>query len=405
MKRALRRAVVLGLAAMVGLTAACGSDSGSDSNGSSGGSSETYNVLAIFALSGALATQSEAELLALQASADKINEDGGILGRKVALTVKDDQGDPTKAVGFVQSALNGGSQPDLVISGTTSNESRAVVPLLTKAKIASISEAGALDLVNPKESPYGFSSSATNTATAAALTAILQKQAPKKVGILGTSDALGASLSETYQKAFSAAGFQVVADSFDVAAVDVTANLQRLQSAGVDYLVFSGFGAPAGHVLEARAKLNWNVPTLGDAAVGATPIKTLVPASALNGVEYLANAPTVASSSIKPELKDLIEVIKAKGGIKQPLQVYTYTYDSLQAMKVAAEQANSVAGPDVAKALESLQQPNPSPFLSFSTIVYSATAEDGHGVQAKPEDFINVPAASEIVDGLIQSAQ
>jgi ABC-type branched-subunit amino acid transport system substrate-binding protein len=173
----------------------------------------------------------------------------------------------------------------------------------------------------------------------------------------------------------------------------------------VDYLIFSGFGAPAGHVLDARAKLKWNVPTLGDAAVGATPIKTLVPASSLTGVDYLANAPTVYSSSVKPELQSLIDVIKAKGGVKQPLQVYTYSYDSLQAMKVAAEQAKSVKGPDVAKALESLQQPTPSPFLSFASFTYSSTAEDGHGVQAKPEDFVGVPASAEIIDGLIHTTK
>jgi branched-chain amino acid transport system substrate-binding protein len=401
MKRAFHRVFVLGLAATVSLTSACGSDGGSGAD--SGGSSKPYSVLVILAMSGPLGTQSAAESLALQAAADKINAAGGVLGRQMKLTVKDDQGDPTKAVGFVQSTLTGDSKPDLVIAGTTSNESRAIVPLLTKSKIVSISEAGALDLVDPKKSPYGFSSSATNTATAAALTGIVQKKAPKKVGILSTSDALGKSLSATYQKTFSAAGIPFVADSFDVAAVDVTANLQRLQSGGVDYLVFSGFGAPAGHVLEARAKLNWNVPTLGDAAVGATPIKTLVPATALTGVEYLANAPTVFSSSVKPELQSLIDVIKAKGGFTQPLQVYTYSYDSLWAMKVAAEQAKSAEGPQVAKALESLQQPNPTPFLSFSSLTYSNSAADGHGVQAKPADFVNVPASAEIVDGLIRT--
>jgi branched-chain amino acid transport system substrate-binding protein len=399
MKLSVRTQAVVVAAATLALTSAC-SSSGSDGGGDKG-KSGSYRVLAIMALSGPLATLSGAERNALEASADKLNATGGILGRKIKMDFKDDQGDPTKAVGFVQSALTGGAKPDLVIAGTTSNETSAIAPLLKKAKIVSISEAGAVDLINPNKYPYNFSSSATNNATSAALVSILKKDGAKKVGIESTSDALGTSLATIYKKDFAAAGFEVVADSFDVTALDVTANVQRLKNAGVDHLVFSGFGAPAGHVLDARAKLKWTVPTLGDAAVGATPIKTLVPAAELNGVTYLANAPTVFSASVNPVVTGLVTAIKAKGGFKAPLQVYTYSYDELQVVKVAAEHAKSTDGPAVAKAMENLTQPNPSTFASFASITFSGTAADGHGVQAKPTDFVSVPAGSEIIDGLI----
>ena len=89
-----------------------GSTSAASTSAASAASSSTpFNVLAIVASSGPLATVTAAEVSGMQAGVAYVNAHGGVSGHQVVLTVKNDNNDPTTAATLLQSAVSGSSKP------------------------------------------------------------------------------------------------------------------------------------------------------------------------------------------------------------------------------------------------------------------------------------------------------
>ncbi|MCW2748086.1 MAG: hypothetical protein JWP10_1228, partial [Nocardioidaceae bacterium] len=94
MKQSINRLAIIGAAGALALTAAC---SGSDSQGAD----TTKKPLQIFmsaGVTGLLAPSQKAVERGVRAKIETLNAAGGINGRKVELTVRDNQSDPTRGV-------------------------------------------------------------------------------------------------------------------------------------------------------------------------------------------------------------------------------------------------------------------------------------------------------------------
>jgi len=385
---------------LLGTTAAlAGCASSSSSAGSSAAAtSSPYRVMIITATSGPAASFGLAEAGGLKAAIASLNQSGGILGHKIVLTVANDQADPTQAVSQLESAISNGNTPDLVEDGVTSNETLALLPILTQHQILGIGETGSDQIDTPSKYPYAFSlSPVPSTGVQAMINYVAQHFPGKKVGVLTGNDAVGQSSEATYKQLYQG-NSNVVFGTYVTTAVDQTAALQRMRDQGVQVLILSGFGAQIGYVVKARATIGWNVPVVGDDGVAASALPSLVGTSALNGITVENQSIGVYQSQQSPALQALIKGVQAQGPITQTLLLYAFTWDIMQLVNLAAEQAHSVATPAIAQALEHLKQPAQKPYVSYNVEAFTTTQ---HMILANPStDFIFGPANVQVVDGL-----
>lgn len=160
--------------------AACGSDSGGGGSAVSstdaptatqpsndGGSStapstdtsspaEPLTWVIIAPLSGAAAGYGEGTVSGFKASANMINEAGGINGRQVEIVGVDDAYDPSKAVTALQDYIAKNGNPDMVFPGISSAETLALLPVTTEAKIFTVDYSASSDLSDVTKYPYAF---------------------------------------------------------------------------------------------------------------------------------------------------------------------------------------------------------------------------------------------------------
>lgn len=356
------------------------------SSGVAGASTKSpYNILMIIGTSGPIAGQSAAEEEATRAAASLLNKTGGIDGHKIVVTAVNDNLDPTTALSELQQALSSSNKPNMVFAGTTSNETLAMLPTLTRDKILSMELAGS----GVVDSPYQFALPNYLPDQAKALVAAIKTQYPnaKKIGIAITNDAFGTALLAAYEPAITAAGMTYVVQTFPDTATDVTPELQTLQAADPDVLIASGYGAIGGYILQDRANLGWTVPVVGDGAEGANNLPALVPASALNGVSLCVQKSQLYLPLAKHSkaFQTFYAAVAAKGGdFSQPLPIYELSYDDLLLIGLAAKQANSDATPAIANALEHLKQPKVKPYVTWSTESFTPTI---HVEQAPLSDY------------------
>src|SRR5262245_64810828 len=103
---------------------------------------------AFLAVTGGASFLGDPEAKTLKLYADKINAAGGVNGRKVEVTVYDSAGDARQAVTFARRLIEE-DKVDILIGGSTTGETMAVVPLAEEAQIPFISLAGANVIVEP----------------------------------------------------------------------------------------------------------------------------------------------------------------------------------------------------------------------------------------------------------------
>lgn len=396
----MRRSLLATLVGVVAIATACGG-----SNNAPAAAATPYRVLMILGTSGALAQVGQAEVLAFNASANVLNKSGGINGHKIVVDVQDDQGDPTKGNSILIEKINGGTPPDLVFPGTSSSETLAMLPTLTKNKLLSFGNGASPNIFSqPTVSPYSFSTAGkvAGGGGPAFLAKYLSSKGYKKAGLLFSNDANGQAQLSQHNDAIKAAGLTTVTQSFAPTGLDFSPQLEQLRGQNPDVLVVSAFGTAAGTILKNRQTIGWSVPVVGDPSTAANDLYTLAGAPALTNVTLEAFHLTkyLSPDQMPKGQRTMFDAIKAQGPITQSLTLYSFSYDILQVVATASKQANSLDPVKVTKALETLKTPNPAPWVALASYGFSA---DYHGSTETEQDIIFIPAG-QLVDGMIKPA-
>lgn len=377
-------AAAVGAVALASIGLAACSSSSSGPSASSGGSAAAaapkspFTVLAIVASSGSLAAVTQSELQGMQAAAKYANAHGGFDGQQVQITVKNDNLDPTTAANLLQAALSSGTKPDMVYAGTTSNEAAALMPILTQNKMFSLQTDVSDSTITPSKNPYAFSISTATSDFGAEVAAATKAHYPnaKKVGILIGNDVNGSSLLQSEKPNLEKQGYDVVVQTYDpTSTINMTPQMEALKAQNPQVLIASGFGAPAGYILKARAQIGWNIPVVGDSSFSANPLPSMASPAALNQVNVLAadSAIYTPPSQWSPALTTLYNAVKpASGTFEVPFGLYECGWDTIMVAQAAANQAKSFDTTALTSALENLKAQS-SPLYLIQSYVYSAS--------------------------------
>jgi branched-chain amino acid transport system substrate-binding protein len=376
----MRRSTVTAASAIalmsMGLAACSSSSSGGASTTSS--SKAPFTILAIVASSGSLAAVTQSELQGMQAAAKYANAHGGFDGHQVKITVQNDNLDPTTAASLLQAALTGGTKPDMVYAGTTSNEALAMMPILTQDKVFSLQTDVSDQTIDPATHPYAFSIADSTAAFGAEVAAGTKSHYPnaKTVGIIIGNDVNGTSLLQSERPSLQKEGYKVVVQTYDpVTTINMTPQLEALRAEHPNVLIASGFGAPAGYILKARAQIGWNIPVVGDSSFSANPLPSMASAAALQGVSVLAQHSAIYEpiSQESAAFRVLYNAVLPKSGtFEVPFDLYECGWDSVMVASVAATQAKSFDTEALTQAMQKLQDPT-SPLFLLGSYHYSAT--------------------------------
>jgi ABC-type branched-subunit amino acid transport system substrate-binding protein len=284
MKKRRLGACVAALALAASVTA-CASG-GSTSTAASGTSTGAINVLDVTATSGATAIYGAQETLGLQAAAAYYNAHGGILGRKINITVVNDNSDPATATSLVtqQLASNPGKYT-MVWAGEEGTVSAALIPIMKRYDIfATAVNDGNNACAQASACPNLFTQSGPSSAAEVTDAAALKKAGYTKIGIIADQATYDQSELSYMQPDLQRDGISFDTVTFPPSAVSLTPEMSKLKSDGVQAVFALALGPSAGYVLTARNALGWSVPIQFDVTGSSTDITTLVPGSDLSNV-------------------------------------------------------------------------------------------------------------------------
>lgn len=346
--------VVASAASMV--LAGCAGSSGA---GAGGGDDDVYNVMITAGLStqGVLAANAQTSVLAAKAGAQVINEQGGIGGKQVELTVVDDGGDPTTAVTKLREAVNSSGKPDLFLDSGPSTIAMAVLPVLKQEKILSFNIAPAEGTDDPSQYPLNFDLAPGPAPNNASLVQHAKDQGYNDIGVLHSSSGSGEAYGNAAKEQALKAGLNVVGiETYDPAALDMTPQLAALKNAGAKTLILDAYGAPLGHILDNIQRLAWDVPIIGETTVSATSLITEAAPDGVLGTSKVDNLVTQVFTSTVHDpdnetVNQMVDTMASLGDITAPL-ILADNYDPFFLVAAAAEKTGNTDPEGLAVALE-----------------------------------------------------
>lgn len=383
--------MVGGLALLIVTVAGCGE------GGTGGaGSDDDYRVVVLGGLStdGVLADNARTSVLAAKAGAEWVNNNGGMADRKVTVEVIDDQGDPTVAVTKLREKIAEG-KPDLVLNSGPSTVADATMPILTQNRILSFNIAPTASSADPATSPLNFDLSPSPADQVKSFAPYFEQRGYRSVGIMHGSSSYGETFGATSEAVLEEAGMDVVAnEEYDIAALDMTAQLSAIRAEDPDVVVLDAYGAPLGYVLKGIQKLGWDVPVVGNTSVSATTLVSTPPPSGVldtPAVENLAMQ-VLRSAKYDPDAKltnEAVATMKSLGDIKSTLFV-AYNYDALVLAQAAVEDAGST---DAEKVAEALTEPEVQKVAKTAIVSRYNFTTKSHAPNSEDAEFIFIPPA------------
>jgi branched-chain amino acid transport system substrate-binding protein len=256
------------------------------------------------------------------------NADGGLLGRKLQVTVCDDEGKPAQAAICARKLVNEGV---IAVIGTyTSGAALAAAPIYSAANVIQTSD-GTSDELTAKGWKTFFRNAPPNSAEAifTAKYLVKAKQA-KRIAVLSDHSSYATGLATSVEEAIKKDGGNVVAKDFiNAGTQDYTAVLTKLKSKNPDILYFSGYYSDGGLIRAQMKQLGMKALFVGgDANQNAAFAK--IAGNAAQGA-IIINVPAPKNLPYPEAKKFLADYVAAYGSA--PPSIYTFTNaDGLRAV-------------------------------------------------------------------------
>lgn len=323
------------------------------------------------------AAAGQAAVLGMRTAIEDINAAGGLLGRKVMLVVRDDLGQPPKAIQNTNELLD--NQKITAMFGPSNSGNGLAwrhIPNQKKVPVMGIL-GGATELTKPM-SPgaenYMFRVSMVDRYQVAALMAYAKKTADSAgIGILTENTGWGQAGLIDLQQIAELNGLRVaVSERVGSNDTDMTSQLSKMKTAGVKTIFIWCNGTPTAQVMRSMEKLNYYPQVLSSW-------------SADNFSFYGAAGKTLAelplfmrtfAGKLTPQQEKFRARIDADLKDKGAITFALHGHDGVMLMAEAVRQAGSTDGAAIKQALENLQRPVEG-LLKTYVKPYSKTDHEG----------------------------
>jgi branched-chain amino acid transport system substrate-binding protein len=324
--------------------------------GASAHAQEPIKIGSVLSVTGPGAFLGDPELKTLNLYIGRINAAGGVLGRKLELYNYDDGTDASKANGFAKRLIEE-DKVDILIGGTTTGSTMAMVPVVEKAEIPFISLAGAVVIIEPVKK-WVFKTPHTDRMAAEKVFEDMKKRGLTKVGLLSENSGFGQSGKKETLAVAGKYGIQIVADEmYGPKDADVTTQLTKIKNtAGVQALLVFGFGQGPAVVTKNIGQLGITLPHYESHGVASEEYIKLS-GKAAEGVRLPAAALLVAKAlpNNDPQKPIVVGYEKAyKDRYKQ--DVSTFGGHAIDGLMIAVNAIKQAKSTDKAKVRDAIEQ-------------------------------------------------
>jgi branched-chain amino acid transport system substrate-binding protein len=217
---------------------------------------DPIKIGSVLSVTGPGAFLGDPELKTLQLYIEKINKEGGVLGRQLQLFHYDDGSDAGKANGFAKRLLDD-DKVDVIVGGTLTGSTMSMIPLVEKAEVPFISLAGAVVIVEPVKK-WVFKTPHTDRMAAEKVFDDMKKHNITKVALFSETSGFGASGKKETEAMAAKMGITLVAnETYGPKDTDMTPQLTKIKNtAGVQAVFVFGLG-------QGPAVVNKNYKQLG----------------------------------------------------------------------------------------------------------------------------------------------
>jgi len=311
----------------------------------------------VAALSGQSAKSGEAITRGITLALDKINAEGGVLGRELELVSRDDESNPGKGL-IAARELVQREGVAAMIGGLDTPVSLAIVPFANDAQVPFIGPwaAGTPITKNGAEENYVFRVSAVDEFVDEAITEYLVTEyGSEKPGMILINNPWGESNEAGLTKALEKRGMEHAGiEKFESNDVDVVPQLTRLRENGADGLFLVANVAPSAQVVKSLDRMGWDVPIASHWGPAGGRFTELAGPSG----EKVHFIQTFLFTD--PEHPLFVELQEKFPGIESLADVTPATgianaYDATLLLAAAIEKAGSTEGPAIREAMYEIE--------------------------------------------------
>lgn len=315
---------------------------------------EPIRIGAFLAVTGPASFLGDPELRTLQMYVDEVNQQGGVLGRPLELIHYDTGGNAKDAVNFVKRLIQK-DNVDVIVGGSSSGETMAVIPDVEESQIPFISLAAAVSIIEPVKK-WVFKVAHTDRMATARLFEDMKKRGITKVALISGDGGFDKSGREQCLALAPQYGITIVADEFyGNKDTDMTAQLTKIRATDAQAILNFGFGSAPAIVTKNIKQLGIDLPIYQSHGVASKKFIELA-GEAAEGVRLPAAALVVAeqlpdSDPQKPVLMAYKTKFEAKHG-----PVSTFGGHGYDGLFITLEAIKRAGGTDKAKVRDEIEK-------------------------------------------------
>ena len=351
--------------ASVALLAACGEVSTTGNSGSASGTEigKTLKIGFNFEETGDVASYGTAEQKGATLAVDEINKAGGVDGKQIEITDKDNKSELSEA-STVSTNLVTQAKVNAIIGPATSGGTGAAITNAAKASVPLITPSGTQDDLT-KGQDYLFRTTFIDSFQGKILSKYVTDnlKAKKVVLYYDNSSDYAKGIAKAFQEEYK--GEIVATETFASKDTDFQAALTKFKGKDFDALVVPGYYTEAGKIVNQARGIGIDKPIVGGDGFNSEEfISQATPAAATN-VYYVSGYST--SGDMTAKAKKFLEAYKAKYN-EEPSMFSALAYDSVYMVAEASKGAkNSV---DIKENLAKLKD--------FEGVTGSSTMDKNH---------------------------
>lgn len=345
------------VAAAVLAAAACSAPGASSSSPPAGGAGAAsggaaagpIKIAVVDAQSGAESDLGQFEWRGVSLAVNQANAAGGVDGRKIRLTLYDDQGDPTVGTELARKIASAG---DVAMFGTAESAvTVAMAPILKSEHIPNITSGQSTQLTDLK-SPYLFLNGPTGLTYDSTLAKFLvTTKGYKKIAMLTNNDSYGAGEDSSFSSSLKALGVTpVVSKVVPADQTNMTPALTAIRGSNPQVLFIGAEEAQSGLIVKQARALGLNAVIAEGAPAGTPLYMSTAGVTDANGTivssPYLGNAANSAAEKFAAAYTAAYHTAPELHGAK--------AYDGAQVMIAALRACDACTGLALANAIRAV---------------------------------------------------
>ncbi|MBN1221542.1 MAG: ABC transporter substrate-binding protein [Anaerolineae bacterium] len=344
---------------------------------------EPYKIGVFFSMTGPASSLGIPERDTANMVVEEVNAAGGIKGpdgqmHPLEIVMEDDQSDTDKGVLIVKKLIEEEKVP-ILVGGTSSGVSMAVIDTITEAKVPFISNAASGAIIQPVEERYWiFKTPQMNVPVSQVQGDWLKANGFTKVASFGVNNGFGADSMQAFKQVAADEGIEIVWEgTFEASDTDFSAQLTQIAGSGAQALVAHATPAEGAPLTVQFRDLGLEMPIIHNHGIGNQAFIDLA-GEAAEGVLFPIGKLMVAEDlpTDDPQKDVLMQYIadytEYTGG-STPSTFGGHAWDSMQMAIMALE----AVGPDPAAIrdyLEGIQN-----FAGISG-VFNLSPQDHNGI-------------------------